>query len=212
MKILLSFLMICFYSLPVSGQIIKNKEILGEWEVWIPGAVTYLAKDDAVYRRYTPGAAMNKLIVYADGQYSWGEHKSKLEVVIPWYAQEGQTYYRIYDLRNNSYDFWYKKETDQLILLFGEVGGHAATGSRISSTQGGQTQRNLSQGSERSTSEKPAPADAFKKGEQVMIEWSGVWYKGSVLEIKNGQYKVHYDGWGSNYDEWVPQTRLKKMN
>lgn len=45
-----------------------------------------------------------------------------------------------------------------------------------------------------------------------MIEWSGVWYKGSVLEIKNGQYKVHYDGWGSNYDEWVPQTRLKKMN
>lgn len=210
MKILLSFLMICFCSLPVPGQIIKNKEILGEWEVWIPGAVTYLAKDDAVYRRYTPGAAMNKLIVYADGQYSWGEHKSKLEVVIPWYAQEGQTYYRIYDLRNNSYDFWYKKETDQLILLFGEVGGHAATGTRISSTQGGQTQRNLSQGSERSTSEKPAPADAFKKGEQVMIEWSGVWYKGSVLKLKTVNIKSITTVGGAITTNGYPRLALRK--
>lgn len=181
------------------------KEVSGEWEVWIPGAVTYLAKDDAVYRQYTPGATMNRLQVRADGSYQWGEVKGKLKTVNPWYAQEGVTYYRVEDKSKNTYDFWYKKETDQLIFLFGEVGGHAATGSRWGSTK---TETPSKTSPVRKETKSNAKAK-FQAGQTVEILWSGSWYKGKILEVKYGKYKVHYEGWGSSWDEWVEEERLR---
>lgn len=187
--------LICLFSSPLYAQAIKNREIVGNWEVWIPGAVTYLAKDDALYRQYTPGAWMHRLQIRADGSFKWGDHEGKLERVKPWHAEDHQVYYRIADKRNNTYDFRYKKETDQLIILFGEVGGHAATGTRMADQKDNPV---------------AGKAATFNVNDEVEILWSGVWYKGTILEIREGKYKVHYTGWSSQYDEWVPASRLKK--
>ena len=53
-------------------------------------------------------------------------------------------------------------------------------------------------------------AQDFQAKETIEILWGGTWYKGSVVEVKGDQYKVHYDGWGSSWDEWVKKERLRK--
>lgn len=49
----------------------------------------------------------------------------------------------------------------------------------------------------------------FTVGSKVDILWGGTWFKGSVVEIKDGKYKVHYDGWDSSWDEWVKEERIR---
>lgn len=191
--------------------------ITGEWEVWIPGAVNYIANDVSVYRIYTAGSPMNRLVINHDNSYIWGNKKGTLKQVKPWYAEEGRYYYQISDKSNNVYDFWYKKETDQLIVLFGEVGGHAATGNRWGNSKSQKEtlpkenpiQTTTSQ-SEEVQKTKPQSSAVYKTGEEVSIQWSGSWYKGKILEFNDGKYKVSYNGWGSLYDEWVLPVRLRK--
>lgn len=61
-------------------------------------------------------------------------------------------------------------------------------------------------------SSKGSSADMiYLKGDKVEILWNSKWYKGNVLETKGKEYKVHYDGWASSYDEWVKADRLKLM-
>jgi len=182
-------------------------EILGKWDVWIPGAVTYVVtNDNRTNMIYQHGAAMNTLTIYNNGKYTWGEYSDNIKIVSPWYAQEGVTYYRISDARKNTYDFWYKKDTDQLIFLAGEVGGHIATGTRLNgkATAPSEIKKPVP------TKEKPkAVPAAFKTGQEVLVEWSGSWYNAKILDYKDGQYKIHYIGWGSTWDEWVKPSRIK---
>jgi len=51
---------------------------------------------------------------------------------------------------------------------------------------------------------------AYYQGEQVYILWNGNWYPGEILAVYNGRgtYKVHYDGYGSEWDEEVGPDRL----
>lgn len=49
----------------------------------------------------------------------------------------------------------------------------------------------------------------YSVGSKVEILWSGSWYKGEVLEVNNDKYKIHYDGYGSNWDEWLTTERLR---
>jgi hypothetical protein len=52
-----------FYCVAGYGQQISSPvpEILfGEWDVWIPGAVTYKLQETKVVQNYSPGAAMNR--------------------------------------------------------------------------------------------------------------------------------------------------------
>lgn len=49
----------------------------------------------------------------------------------------------------------------------------------------------------------------FKVGDSVDVKWKGSWYPASVLSVKNGRYKIHYDGYGSNWDEWVSDDRIR---
>ena len=200
-----------------------EKGITGSWEVWIPGAVTYTAKENAVYQKYIPGAAMNRLEIRSDGSYQWGNQKGRLIEVRPWHAQEGRRYYRISDLKGNEYDFWYDTSKNQLTVLFGEVGGHAATGTRFngnSSHQAGSAPKNNSSVKEskpavteasKNASVKTAGVNTFKPGAKVEIEWKGQWYKGTILEAGKNTFKVNYDGWGSLYDEWVTLSRIRRI-
>lgn len=215
---LLCLALMCYFA--GTGQLSAQlpETIPGEWDVWISGAVTYRAQDAKIVQEYTPGAAMNRLRIEKHGAYSWGESKGKLQEVRPWYAEEGKQYFRISDLKGNTYDFWHKPETDQLILLFGEVGGHAATGSRWPAGKQKYMPGTSKPGQQAKPAGKPPvhaagargnPPAAFRKNDKVEILWSGSWYKGRILEIRNNKFLVHYDGWGSLYDEWVTADKLR---
>ncbi|EPS45020.1 hypothetical protein H072_979 [Dactylellina haptotyla CBS 200.50] len=61
---------------------------------------------------------------------------------------------------------------------------------------------------------KPAPP-LYEVGERVLCFHGPLLYEAKVLEIKNPgepgasySYKVHYKGWKSSWDEWVPQDRV----
>jgi hypothetical protein len=46
-------------------------------------------------------------------------------------------------------------------------------------------------------------------GERFMVEREGQYVPAKVLEIKNGQYKLNFDGWTSYHDEWVDLSRIR---
>lgn len=50
---------------------------------------------------------------------------------------------------------------------------------------------------------------AQKVGDKVQIESTGSWYPGKVLEVKDGQFFVAYDGWSETFNEWVGPERIK---
>lgn len=226
----LSFLsIITFYSFSfhfANGTTRQLSSILGSWEVWIPGAILYVEKDQQVYQSHSKGAEMATLKINKDLSYTWGDSKGILELVKPWHAEVGKNYYRFKDKKGNTYDFWYKNAEDKLIILFGEVGGHAATGTRISGNivksnkylTKTETDALVSNKSEKII--KPQQIDykkdhklSFKIGDKVHIQWKEQWYSGYILEQnKQGLIKVRYDNWGSAWDEWVTPNRLKKKD
>jgi len=58
------------------------------------------------------------------------------------------------------------------------------------------------------------PADlnrlrAARKGQAVEINWRGGWWPGKVLRARDGRYKISYDNYGSEWDEWVTPDRLR---
>lgn len=56
---------------------------------------------------------------------------------------------------------------------------------------------------------RPLGAREVVAGETVFIAYDGAWYEGSVLEVRDGGYLIHYDGWDSSWDEVVDETRLR---
>ena len=52
-------------------------------------------------------------------------------------------------------------------------------------------------------------AAAQRAGDKVQIESAGSWYPGKVLEVKDGQFFVSYDGWSETFNEWVGPDRIK---
>ena len=54
-----------------------------------------------------------------------------------------------------------------------------------------------------------APATAWKVSDKVDVEWNGAWWKGEILEVASGKYKIHYVGWAASWDETVPGKRLR---
>lgn len=52
-------------------------------------------------------------------------------------------------------------------------------------------------------------AHGYTRGMRVWIEWRGTWWRGSILDpLSDGQYRVHYTGWSSSWDEIVTLSRL----
>lgn len=51
---------------------------------------------------------------------------------------------------------------------------------------------------------------SFKAGDKVEVEWHGTWYKAQVLAVVGkDQWKIHYDGYESSWDEVVGPSRIK---
>lgn len=55
----------------------------------------------------------------------------------------------------------------------------------------------------------PAPVAAGAKA-AVEVEWSGSWYAAEVLRVSGGLTRIHYTGWDSSWDEWVPAARIRR--
>lgn len=70
----------------------------------------------------------------------------------------------------------------------------------------------LTGSAERPSPPPPAPAEApaLKAGDAVQVAWKGRWWKASVLAVDGTRTRVHYDNWGSNWDEWVGPERIRR--
>lgn len=53
---------------------------------------------------------------------------------------------------------------------------------------------------------RPAP----RVNERVEVEWEGDWYAATILDVKGTRYRIHYTGYGAEWDEWVEVARLRR--
>lgn len=50
---------------------------------------------------------------------------------------------------------------------------------------------------------------SYKVGAKVEAEWNEKWYPARILQVKGGAHLVSYDGFGSEWDEWIPSSRVR---
>lgn len=53
---------------------------------------------------------------------------------------------------------------------------------------------------------------SFSAGDRVIVESGGTSYEATVVEVKGGYFKVHYKGFNSRTDEWVPKGRISAFS
>ncbi|NUO15059.1 MAG: caspase family protein [Planctomycetaceae bacterium] len=56
---------------------------------------------------------------------------------------------------------------------------------------------------------RPFKPTLYEGGTVVEVEWDGVWYKAKILYNRLGMHFVHYEGYPSADDEWVPVKRIR---
>ena len=44
---------------------------------------------------------------------------------------------------------------------------------------------------------------------KIFAWWGSKWWDGEVVSSRKGEVLVHYDGWSSNSDEWLPVDRIR---
>ena len=55
-----------------------------------------------------------------------------------------------------------------------------------------------------------AKTNTYKVGDGVRVEWHGRWYPATIVEIMGReQYRVHYQGYGPEWDENVGLARIQ---
>ena len=61
------------------------------------------------------------------------------------------------------------------------------------------------------TSPEPAnEAGSWRAREEVEVEWHGSWWPAVILEQRGGRWLVHYEGYGSDWDELVGPERIRE--
>ncbi len=55
----------------------------------------------------------------------------------------------------------------------------------------------------------PLTALAIGPGDYASVNWKGKWYDAQVLDVSGTRLLVHYTGYGSEWDEWVPMSRVR---
>ena len=60
------------------------------------------------------------------------------------------------------------------------------------------------------SSKRDSSYPTWETKDEVDVEWRGRWWPATVLERKtSGRYLVHYDGYGSDWDEVVGPERIR---
>jgi hypothetical protein len=57
--------------------------------------------------------------------------------------------------------------------------------------------------------------EVWKRGnsrlrERVEVLWEDDWYPATILEVRGAKYKIHYDGYDAQWDEWIDAARLRR--
>ncbi len=48
-------------------------------------------------------------------------------------------------------------------------------------------------------------------GERVEVLWSGTWYRAQIEGERGSTVRIHYIGYGRNWDEWAPLDRVRAL-
>src|SRR5262249_42039922 len=51
---------------------------------------------------------------------------------------------------------------------------------------------------------------AFPVAAKVEVEWHGNWYAAEILRVNGASTLIHYTGYDSSWDEWVPPERIRR--
>lgn len=55
----------------------------------------------------------------------------------------------------------------------------------------------------------PTPVSLhFQKGQALLVEWKGQWWKATILDIRQNQYRIHYTDAEKKWDEWLRIDRM----
>src|SRR5688572_30525374 len=55
----------------------------------------------------------------------------------------------------------------------------------------------------------PVPAASeYKVGDRITVEWKGSGYPAKILSVNGKFYFIHYDGYGSEWDETITKARI----
>ena len=59
-----------------------------------------------------------------------------------------------------------------------------------------------------------AQAAVCSIGDRAEVNWKGAWYKAKVIRVNEDQTRcfIRYDGYGSEWDEWVGRNRIRIMS
>lgn len=63
----------------------------------------------------------------------------------------------------------------------------------------------------RPVAERP-PLERVRVGDKLEARWHGTWWAAEIVAVKNGFFKVHYTGWGPEWDEWMEIDRLRRSS
>jgi len=56
-------------------------------------------------------------------------------------------------------------------------------------------------------------AQTWRIHDKVQVKYGNAqYYNAGIIDAKNGKYKIHYDGYSNNWDEWVTPDRIKATN
>ncbi len=50
------------------------------------------------------------------------------------------------------------------------------------------------------------------KGDSVFVEWKGSWWPAKILVLNKGGCRIHYDGYGPEWDEDVGFSRVTRLS
>jgi hypothetical protein len=53
-------------------------------------------------------------------------------------------------------------------------------------------------------------AEGRAEGDRVDVEWQGTWWPAVLLERRGGEWLIHYENYGSEWDEVVSEERIRK--
>lgn len=53
----------------------------------------------------------------------------------------------------------------------------------------------------------PLVQGAPKEGD-LLVEWNKQWWPAEIMQTDGDKFLIHYTGYGTNWDEWVPMERL----
>lgn len=54
-------------------------------------------------------------------------------------------------------------------------------------------------------------AGAWKVNDVVEVLWNGTWFRAKVIEVKDGKYKITYEGYDHSWDELVGNDRIRAV-